>query len=515
MRRVSSISFIIMIMVTLLTQTAFAYDTMATKIYDDFERESLGVTAPGNTGAGTEPDDTWVHNPDGVVVYWIQYNPETTKPSVEGGALVVDATEGGWVGFGLVGDFADKNYDSVIVRMKGEQGGEESAVYFNVQGVIDLKWDTLRDPDGSPLPAITTEYQDFVFSLRESGMGATKAQRNILAKGFTDLHINTTAPAKIYIDSITLLQTVPYTEPVAPATAAPDATATPEPTPEATATVAEVSDRDLEKSFLVDDFNRASLMLDPEMEVAPGGAFGGANEDGNVIYWIQWNDNTAPIIEDGALHLTAKAGGWYGTASDMAFLDEYDCFAFRVKGANGGEEKLLTFNPDTLGAKPFTELKGPDGQPIPAITAEWQTIVVDLMKSGWKGLADGKEYYQNIHINTSGDVDLYIDEMYFLAVNPQPAPVSAPTAEPTAEPTSEPSATPEAAATIAPTAETTSAPTPTVSSGSPNLQYIFGGSVAVSSGNPKLPYIIGAGAVALPAICAIIIIIVTGKPKQK
>ncbi|MDR1663822.1 MAG: hypothetical protein LBR83_02740, partial [Clostridiales bacterium] len=298
----------------------------------------------------------------------------------------------------------------------------------------------------------------------------------------TDFHINSFGgPLTVYIDDIKQVQTHEYREPVAPSPTpeaeeitAEEVTAealseeespseeapaeavtteevtteevtTEEVTTEAVPSVEEEAvypetDRPLGNSFLVDDFNRASLMLDPEMEIAPGGQFGGVNTDGNIIYWIQFNEDTKPVIEDGVLRLEATGSGWYGTATDPAYLDEYNCVAFRIKGAEGGEEELLTFNPDTLGSKTFAELIGPDGNPVPGITTDWQTVVIDLVKSGWIGLADGKEFYQNMHLNTNGPVTVFIDEIYFTAVNLEESLATA--AAPTEAPTS---ATTEAA----------------------------------------------------------------------
>jgi hypothetical protein len=455
--------------------TVYGFNTLSSRYYDDFNRDSLGVTEPGNTGSGTEPDETWVHNPDNFVVYWIQYNTATLA-TIEDGVLKFETTgEDGWLGFGMTGDFKDKNYDSFSVKLKGEKGGEEAGLYFNINGAYEFKWDNARDPDGNTLPPITTEWQTFNVSLANSGMGATKAQRNIMAGGWTDFHINSFGgPLTVYIDEIKQIQTREYTEPVAPAatvnetenavsedvagnSASADSTgsetesasaggsdggetaeagsesdAVTEPetggepaeaqnSPDGTEQPQEViypeTDRPLTNSFLVDDFNRASLLMDPELEIAPGGAFGLPNTDGNPVYWISFNDVTTPVIENGILKLTATGAGWYGTATDSAFLDEYNCVAFRIKGERGGEEALLTFNPDTLGSKAFADLIAPDGSKVAPITTEWQTIVVDLKKSGWKGLADGKEFYQNIHLNTDGELTVYIDEIYFTAVN--------------------------------------------------------------------------------------------------
>jgi hypothetical protein len=516
---------------------AHAFDILKERFVDDFNRASLGVEVPGNTGEGVEPDDTWVHNPDNFVVYWIQFNA-TTSASVSDGILTFQSTgEDGWLGFGMTGDFRDPDYDSFSVRLRGERGGEEAGLYFNINGAFDFRWENARDPDGNPLPPITTEFQTYVISLENSGFGATRAQRNYLTNGWSDFHINSSGgPLTVYIDEIKQIQTHPYHEPVAPATptpepppeenppsetevppeeSLPEGIETPpgemEPTPEenppgetepaseenppgeaeitptpentglgdnnsedtpdetggdgAPAEIYPETDRPLDNSFLVDDFNRASLMLDPELEIWPGGEFGQPNTDGNVVYWIQFNEQTTPVIEaGGVLKLTAAGSGWYGTATDLAFTDEYNCVAFRIKGENGGEETALTFNPDTLGSKTFAELIGPDGNPVPPITAEWQTIVVDIAKSGWPWLADGKQSYQNIHLNTNGPLTVYIDEIYFTQVasentaEPLPAEVSGVT-EPAVS--AEPGGTPPAETdTAAPTAKPTPPPLP-------------------------------------------------------
>ncbi|MDR1664056.1 MAG: hypothetical protein LBR83_03930, partial [Clostridiales bacterium] len=180
-----------------------AYDTLTERYYDNFDRDSLGVDAPGNTGEGVEPDDSWVHNPDGFVVYWIQYNTDTVA-SVEDNVLKYQVSGAdGWLGFGMTGDYRDRNYDSFSVRVKGEKGGEDAGLYFNINGVFDFRWDNARDPDGNPLPPITTDWQTFTVSLENSGMGATKAQRNIMSAGWTDFHINSFGgPLTVYIDDI-------------------------------------------------------------------------------------------------------------------------------------------------------------------------------------------------------------------------------------------------------------------------------------------------------------------------
>ncbi|GHV40451.1 hypothetical protein FACS189490_05630 [Clostridia bacterium] len=529
-------SIVLFLAVILLIPASFrevyAFSSMKSRVYDDFNRASLGVTAPGNTGAGTEPDDNWLHNPDGYVIYWIQYNADTNLSIVDG-ALKIEAVGNGWVGFGMTGDvdekaFPDKDYDSIVVRLKGENGGEEEYLYFNVQGQYDIKWDNARDPDNKPLGKITKEYQDFTISLRNSGMGATKAQRNTLTKGWTDLHINTAGAATVYVDSVKQLQTVEYTEPTAPpsaetvalATEAPatEATATETPSTEATATetpteeateapepedeIYPETDRDISTTQLIDDFNRVSLMLDPELEIPPGGEFGYPNTDGVTIYWIQWNDSTSPVLENSALHLNMGTGGWYGTGTDTAFADEYDCLAIRIKGAVGNEETAITLNPDTsIGGKPLSDFVGPDGNKVPAITTEYQTIVIDLAKSGYNRVNSfGEAFeYQYVHFNSTAPADVYIDEIYWLAVDPkggaaelEPAPAATPEA-------TEQAAPPSLSSTLDPAVQPTFAPTP-----APTAK--------TESGGGKIAVIVILAVVIVAAITAVIVLVTKRKP---
>ncbi len=155
-----------------------------------------------------------------------------------------------------------------------------------------------------------------------------------------------------------------------------------------------------EGTMLIDDFNRASLGLEK------GGAYNTPNSKGIQIYWINWS-NAEPKVENNALKLQMKAQGWFGEGA--ALKDPaYKYIVIKVKGENGGEEKALSLNPDAKGAVKFTDLKGADGKPIPGITKEYQSIVIDIAKSGFK-LPDG---FEAMHFNNTDPITIYIDEMY-------------------------------------------------------------------------------------------------------
>lgn len=156
-----------------------------------------------------------------------------------------------------------------------------------------------------------------------------------------------------------------------------------------------------EGSMLLDDYNRAALGIQGN-----GGAYNTPNSKGITIYWIQMANTTAQV-ENNALKLQMNAKGWFGEGGaikDPAF--KY--LVIKIKGEKGGEEKNLSLNPDAKGAVNYTDLKGSDGKPVPVITTEYQNIVIDIAKSGFK-LPEG---FEAIHFNNIDPITVYIDEIY-------------------------------------------------------------------------------------------------------
>jgi hypothetical protein len=154
-------------------------------------------------------------------------------------------------------------------------------------------------------------------------------------------------------------------------------------------------------SLLLDDYNRPSLGVEGN-----GGAYNSPNSKGITIYWIQMA-NTVAKVENNALKIEMKAKGWFGEGG-MIKDPEYKYLVMRIKGESGGEEKALSINPDAKGAVNFTALKGVDGNPVPAITKDYQNIVIDIAKSGIN-LPKG---FEAMHFNNTDAITIYIDEIY-------------------------------------------------------------------------------------------------------
>jgi uncharacterized protein YdaT len=152
---------------------------------------------------------------------------------------------------------------------------------------------------------------------------------------------------------------------------------------------------------IFDDYNRLDLGVEGE-----GGGYNSPNSAGIPIYWIQMRNVTAKI-EDNALKLDMDKEAWFGEGVALK-NPAFKYIIMKIKGEKGGEEKLLTLNPDAKGLKKFTQLKGPDGEPLPKITKEYQNLVIDIAKSGFT-LPGG---FEAIHFNNTGPLTVYIDEIY-------------------------------------------------------------------------------------------------------
>ena len=122
-------------------------------------------------------------------------------------------------------------------------------------------------------------------------------------------------------------------------------------------------------------------------------------EDGEVYTWGNWG-------EAYDIHCTDQTG----TKGDPACQD-YKYFNITIKGAVGGEEKILIFNPapedDDSYSCYFDELVLADGT-HPKITTQWQTLKIDLAASGMP------QVFNRFHIRAIKDgATIYLDELYW------------------------------------------------------------------------------------------------------
>lgn len=172
----------------LLTSVAvFAADEPEVVIFEDYNRPELGVTGDG--GAYNSP------NSAGIAIYWIQMRNVTAQ--IENNALKLAMDKEAWFGEGVA--FKNQNYKYIIMKIKGEKGGEEKFLTINPDAVGLKKFEDLKGPDGKPVPAITQEYRDIVIDIAKSGLN--------LPTGFEAMHFNNTGPLTVYIDEIYMSKT--------------------------------------------------------------------------------------------------------------------------------------------------------------------------------------------------------------------------------------------------------------------------------------------------------------------
>ena len=176
------------------------------------------------------------------------------------------------------------------------------------------------------------------------------------------------------------------------------------------------------ETFLWDNFDDRDPNAKPDL--APNGA---------NLWWDNWI-NLRAKNEDGAIKLDmrpkdfdpedydneeayfARAADWmanWGEAVNMWALENISYCKYlniRIKGAEGGEENklIMDWHPEDSKyyAARFSDLVLADGS-HPAITTEWQDLVIDLEASGFPGMTNA------FHIRAFAKCVIWLDEISF------------------------------------------------------------------------------------------------------
>ncbi|MFC5530223.1 sortase B protein-sorting domain-containing protein [Cohnella yongneupensis] len=139
-----------------------------------------------------------------------------------------------------------------------------------------------------------------------------------------------------------------------------------------------------------------------------------AFDEGSKAAWADGNG----AIDGNALKIAYGSEGWFGTGGGID-ASTYKYLVFRIKGAAGGEGDAFNLNYAAPSGvkntnKSFSDLVGPSGDKIPAITTEYQDIVIDLAASGID--SDIQGFHFNFHKDVSGS--LWIDTITFTNTAP-------------------------------------------------------------------------------------------------
>jgi hypothetical protein len=168
----------------------------------------------------------------------------------------------------------------------------------------------------------------------------------------------------------------------------------------------------------LEDFSRATLL-------APG--TGVALSDGTDLYWNQFGKGTFSI-QDSIFIAQCDSFAYYRFATSGG--KRYSYCIFRIKGDARAKNNLIYTRIASQGAtdsggisdiggtseRLLDTLVGPDSLPVPAITTEFQTIVVDMKKNGLQfGMVGGANAFQ---IGTHAPMELDIDYIFSSNYNP-------------------------------------------------------------------------------------------------
>lgn len=165
----------------------------------------------------------------------------------------------------------------------------------------------------------------------------------------------------------------------------------------AVVTVAPQNDR------MFDDFNRSGV---EDFSV------------GGDLLWAaaRFASGYGATISDGVLELSYEGeSDYFGEGTEIK-LENYYYLVMKIRGAAGGEgdhfSMTTEYDESSAKRKIFSSYVGPDNQPIPAITTEWQYIVLDMVKSGMGVDSDPDFLDLTFHFESGQSGRIYIDEIY-------------------------------------------------------------------------------------------------------
>lgn len=156
---------------------------------------------------------------------------------------------------------------------------------------------------------------------------------------------------------------------------------------------------DTSSGLVLDNYNRTTLS-----------DFSGS---GVGAQWTGGNAGGSAKIVNNALVLNYGSQGWFGTGGAID-ASKYKYLVIRIKGAKGGEGSDFDLN-YAVGStvkqtgKTFSQLLSAPGKKVPAITTNYQNIVIDLAANNFDKRIQALHF--NFNKNVSGT--LYIDNISF------------------------------------------------------------------------------------------------------
>lgn len=333
------------------------YNAQFDKMFDNFERATLeSVEGTGLWWANTEETNADLTERDGYlhVAYQDTFGMSKDNPIYKAAS----------------GANSEGVYPYLVFVMRGSGSIDDFVLSFRYDdnhNDIDVDFADLVDPDLTALPELTNEYKVYIIDILNSldGLQYVKEGETPIDAGseMVGFHLL----AKPNTSGIVDIKEVYYSK--------------------AVNTLGYV---DTTENSLIDLFQRENVH-------EPVG-----------IYWC---GSAGKII---GKHLMMEANSSYKAAGyDVSNVTgTYENIVIRVRGEQGNENLGISpFYVKESGEEwgeevDFAELKGPDGLAIPAITKEFQTIVINFNNSNIDPLINGLKI-----LNKAGTI--YIDQIFF------------------------------------------------------------------------------------------------------
>jgi len=343
------------------------------KLYDIFERATIeGVAGTGLWWASTDGTDVRLTERE----KHLEANYSTTIGTTKGAPIYKVASPAN----------TDGAYPFLVFVMKGKNGASINDLYISFRyddnhEDIDVNFTDLFDPDLYPLPEFIDQYQVYIIDLASSLNG-----KEFISKDGTGNIQAGCALAGFHLMSRTdgdgagtvVIKEVYWSK---------DAT-----------TLGYVEDNN---NALLDDFNRTDL----------------SDTTGTSIWWRGGSPESKIIGKHLVFDYTNKKAIYRSAGYDNSNAHGiYENFVLRIRGTEGGEDlKISPFYVKEDGTEIYGEpvalssLKGPDNQPVPALTKDFQNIVINFAANGWDKKVNGFKF-ESID-GKSGLV--YIDKIFF------------------------------------------------------------------------------------------------------
>lgn len=328
------------------------------RMFDNFERATMEAASEAGLWWAASESETKAVFTDRDGVLHVAYGPEATTADAAVYKAAANANSEG-------------SYPYLVFTMKGTGSINDLELMFRYDDnhdLINMPFDTLVDPDGEKMPELTNEYQQYIINIADS-----LDDKEYTREGETTIPAGTSMAGFHLVSKANTTGTVDIKEVYYTSN-------------ENTLAYAEGTD------FLFDNFK------DKTNPNAP-------------IEGVWWCGSVGEIIGkhlEMPMSSTYKAAGYEVSNA----TDTYKYMVIKARGSVGGE--TLSIKPfwvadgETWGTTiAYENLLGPDDAALPALTKEFQGLVIDLEKSGITP--------KNINgLEITSDTGLvYIDQIFF------------------------------------------------------------------------------------------------------